>query len=107
MEIIETITAVVSLLVAIATSIIAILNKLKVIKVDKANEELLTIQKLSDKINEFAIIAEQNGGTGEEKKQFVLNSIKAICEECKWNYDEAWVSETLEFIINLTKKINR
>lgn len=106
MEVIETITAIVSLVVAIITSVIAILQKLKVIKADKVSEELITLQKLSDKINEFAIVAEANGGTGEEKKQFVLNSIKAISQEYNWTYNEEWVSETLEMIIDLTKKIN-
>lgn len=110
MEIIETITAIVSLLIAIATSVIAILTKVKAIKdvnkADKFSEELLSLQNISDEIRKFAIIAENNGGTGEEKKQFVLNSVKAICEEYGWTYNESWVSETLELIIDLTKKIN-
>ena len=110
MEIIETITAVVSLVVAIATSVIAIITKLKAVKninaVEKVNDELVSVQHISDKIREFAIIAEINGGTGEEKKQFVLNSIKAISEEYGWTYNEEWVSETLELIIDVTKIIN-
>jgi hypothetical protein len=111
MEIIETITAIVSLVVAIATSVIAILTKLKAIKnvnaAKTANDHLISLQHISDKIREFAIIAEANGGTGEEKKQFVLNSIKAISEEYGWTYDEQWVSYTLEVIIDLSKKINK
>ena len=107
MEIIEMITAIVSLLIAVVTSVIAILTKIKAAKsLEKVTEDLFRIQTISDKINEYAIIAEANGGTGEEKKQFVLNSIKAICEQYDWAYNEDWVSETLEVLIDLTKKIN-
>ncbi len=110
MEIIETITAIVSLLITIATAVIAILTKVKAVKdVKKAeavSEQLNRVQVLSDKINEFAIIAETNGGTGEEKKLFVLKSIEVICEELGWDYDEEWVSNTLEYIIQISKKIN-
>ena len=111
MEIIEMITAIVSLLIAVTTSVIAILVKVKAVKniekADKAVDDLVRLQTISNKINEYAIIAEANGGTGEEKKQFVLNSIKAICEQYNWNYNEDWVAETLEVIIDLTKKINK
>ena len=110
MEIIEMITAITSLLVAIATSAIAILTKLKAVKnieaAEKVTNELISLQSIADKINEYAIIAEANGGTSEEKKQFVLNSIEAISEEYDWTYDEEWVSDTLEAIIAVTKKIN-
>ena len=110
MEIIETITAIISLLVAIATSVIAILTKIKAIKkidaAEKASEYLVSLEHIAKKIEEFAIIAETNGGTGEEKKQFVLDSIKVICEEYGLEYDEKWVVATLEAIINLSKKIN-
>lgn len=110
MEIIETITAVVSLLVAVATSVIAILTKLKAIKnveaAEKVNSHLVGLQHVSDKIKELAIIAEANGGTGVEKKKFVMDSIKVICNEYGWPYDENWIETTLEAIINVTKKIN-
>lgn len=110
MEIIEMITAIVSLLIAITTSVIAILTKINAVKnikrAEKASEHLVQLKVLSDKINEYAIIAEANGGTGEEKKQFVLKSIKAICTKLSWTYDEDWVVNTLELVIQLTKKIN-
>lgn len=110
MSIIENITMIISLVITVITGVIAILIKLKAVKnveaAEKVSKELNTLQSIADEINTFAIIAEANGGTGEEKKQFVLNSIKAISEEYGWTYDEEWVSDTLEAIIEVTKKIN-
>ena len=110
MEIIETITVIISLLVTVVIGVIAILIKLNAIKnVNAANDisdELIALQNITEEIKEFAVIAEANGGTGEEKKQFVLNSIKAISEEYDWEYDELIVESILTAIIDLTKKIN-
>jgi len=110
MESIEIITAIVSLIIAIVTSVITILTKLKAIKnIDKAEkltEGLIGLQHITDKDREFAIIAENNGGTGEEKKKFVLKSIEAISEELNWKYNEQLVTDILETFIDLSKKIN-
>ena len=110
---IEMIMSIISWLLATATTIIAILVKVKALKTDKeletANKVKLGLEQLqiiSDKVQEYAAVAETNGGTGAEKKAFVLKSVKAVCEQFNIPYDEDLVEALLEKLIDLTKKIN-
>ena len=59
------------------------------------------LSKVYKTIEEAMKQAEQLGGTGEEKKTYVLNKVKALCSELKIPYDfiATLVSKTVEGII--------
>lgn len=108
------IMSIVSWVLASITTLIAILVKIKALKTDKeldtANKIKISLEHLqiiSDKVQEYAAVAEANGGTGAEKKAFVLKSVKAVCEQFGIPYDEDLVEALLEKLIDLTKKINK
>lgn len=113
METIEIIMQIVSWILASVTTLIAILVKIGAIKTDKeletANKIKMSLEQLNiitDKVQEYAVIAEANGGTSEEKRAFVLKSVKAVCDQYGIPYDEDLVEALLEKLIDLTKKIN-
>lgn len=110
---IEIIMNIISWVLASVTTLIAILVKIKALKTDKEldtankiNEQLEHLRIITDKVQEYAAVAEANGGTGEEKRAFVLKSVKAVCEQYGIPFDEDLVEALLERLIDLTKKIN-
>ena len=110
---VEMIMQIISWVLASVTTLIAILVKIKALKTDKEldtankiNEQLEHLRIITEKVQEYAAIAEANGGTGEEKKAFVIKSVGAVCEQYGIPFDETLVEALLERLIGLTKKIN-
>lgn len=112
----ETIRLILDILYWLLVSVgilMGILQTTKVFKTEKqldnANKviaETERIKFLTEKIKELAVIAEENGGTGKEKKVFVVSAIKEICLEYDIPYSEIFVSKLIDELIDLTKKIN-
>ena len=74
--------------------------------INKSKEFYKTYIEIENKIKELCILAESNYKDGAQKKKYVLNAIKVFITENNIKFDEGKLSDIIEKVIDITKKIN-
>lgn len=74
--------------------------------INKSKEFYKTYIEIENKIKELCILAESNYKDGAQKKKYVLNAIKIFITNNNINFDEEKLSDIIEKVIDITKKIN-
>ena len=107
-EAIDTIKEYLAIAVAVLPFVVAFLTALvKQAKSAKAAKGLKNAAKIASAIQDFVIGAEQFlNFSGAEKKQWVIGRISLYAAKNKIPLDEAFVSDKIEDIVLLTKKVN-
>lgn len=84
----------------------AIKNWIKALKEKNAQEIWITIQTMADAAMKEA---EASGKTGADKKQMVINAVKAGCQSAGLDLDTfidqlgAYIDQTIDFVNGMTK----
>lgn len=121
MDIGSIITTVVTGLTAVISAGLAIMKSYKAYKYDTANktmkeainnvEKALTkaegeLSVYKDSIMKFIEDAEVTGMTGSAKLVYVKSQVLLLCNQLGLDYDDAKVTDMINNIISLTKKVN-
>ena len=94
---------VVAILTGLATCIPLVIKLIEVIKDSVRNKNWAPMMQL---VLKLMAEAEENYATGEEKRVYVLDSIKALESTLNYDIDVDIVNDMITAIINATKKIN-
>ena len=106
MENIEKILAIISACLGIIITATGFLIPL--VKNAKAKRTLEILNKISNEVKDFIVEAEQFVNySGAEKKQYVMTRVNQLAIENKWKFDEEVVSEKIEEMITISKRVNQ
>ena len=94
---------IISVLTGIATCIPLILTLIKTIKENVKSKNWTALMQL---VLRLMTEAEENYATGEEKKAYVIDGIKALESSLNYDVDMEAVSAMIDSIIIASKKIN-
>lgn len=94
---------IVPIISGIATAIPLIIQLVKTIKEASKSKNWTSLMQL---VLQLMTDAEKSLATGEERKQHVINAIKAMEKTLNYDIDENVISEMIDSIVNATKLIN-
>lgn len=103
MEIMDIVNLIVAIVSGIATCIPLVIQLVKYIKEAAKSKNWSALMTL---VLNLMQEAEFKFATGEERKQFVLSSIKSMEGTLNYDIDEAVVASMIDSVIDVTKKIN-
>jgi hypothetical protein len=96
-----------NLIVAIVTGVCAciplVLQLVKYVKMAITEKNFANIMKL---VLELMPEAEEKFSTGAERKEYVMNNIKSLSATLNYEVDMDKVSEMIDAVIAVTKKVN-
>jgi uncharacterized membrane protein len=97
----------VEIIVALLTGLVAAIPLvIKLVQVIKDSVRAKNWTPLMQLILKLMAEAEENYSTGEEKKAYVLDSVKALESSLNYDVDMDAISAMVDAIIDATKKIN-
>jgi hypothetical protein len=103
MELMDIINAILAILTGLSTCIPLMIQLVKYIKATIKERNFSNIMKLAiDLMPE----AEEKFGTGPERKEYVMNNIKSLCATLDYEVDIDNVSEMIDAVIAISKKVN-
>lgn len=103
MEIMDIVNLIVAIVSGIATCIPLVIQLVKYIKEAAKSKNWSALMAL---VLNLMQEAEFKFSTGEERKQFVLDSIKSMEGTLNYDIDETVVASMIDSVIDATKKIN-
>ena len=97
----------VEIIVALLTGLVACIPLvIKLVQVIKDSVRAKNWAPLMQLLLKLMAEAEENYSTGAEKKQYVIDSIKALESSLNYDVDMDAVSAMIDAIIEVTKKVN-
>ena len=105
-------TEVIKVIISIVSAVLAFLGTLsgvlvKLVKTAKAKKVLKALNFYIEEASKYVQEAEKYVHyTGQEKKEYVMTSLNRACMNEKIDYDANKISDIVEDIVSLTKKVN-
>ncbi len=100
MDILNLIVAIVS---GVATCIPLVIQLVKYVKAAITEKNFNNIMKI---VLDLMPEAEERFETGEERKEYIMNNVKSLSKTLGYEIDFDKVSEMIDIIIDVTKKVN-
>lgn len=103
MELMDILNLIVAIVSGIATCIPLVLQLVKYIKAAFTEKNFNNILKI---VLDLMPEAEEKFATGEERKEYIMTSVKSLSKTLGYEIDFDKVSEMIDLIIDVTKKVN-
>lgn len=103
MELNDILNLIVALVSGIATCIPLVVQLVKYIKTAIAEKNFNNIMKI---VLDLMPEAEEKFETGEERKEYIMSNVKSLSKTLSYEVDFDKISEMIDMIIGVTKKVN-
>jgi len=99
----EILHIILSIVTGLITAIPLIIQLVKTIKESAKSKNWTSLMHL---VFQLMVDAEKNFDTGAERKQYVIDTVKAMEKTLNYDIDEDVINEMIDAIIQATKRIN-
>lgn len=100
----EVLNIVLSIITGIITAIPLIIKLVQTVQEAVKSKNWTNLMQL---VLQLMTDAEKNFATGAERKQYVIDTVKAMEKTLNYDIDEEIISEMIDSIVLVTKKVNK